>query len=101
MFDRAKQLFELKKKAGAIQKELKNTEIEARGGGGKIRVIMTGEQKLKEISVDESLLNPSNKVEFEKMLLETISEAIKRSQAYAAEKTKKLMGDLGVNLPGM
>lgn len=101
MFDKARQLYELQKKARGVQKELKEIEIEAKSGDGRVVVIFSGEQKIKSIQIDESLLTTENKGQLERTLEQTIGEAISRSQAVAAEKTKALMGDLGVNLPGM
>lgn len=101
MFDKAKQLYELQKKAKQIQRELKETEIEAKSGDGRITVVFTGEQKIKSVNIDESLLKTEEKNQLEKMLEATIGEAISRSQAVAAEKTKSLMGDMGMNIPGM
>jgi hypothetical protein len=99
MFDKARRLYQLQKKARAIQKELRSTEIEAKSGDGKISVVFNGEQKIQDIKIDESLLSSGNKGELEKNLKNTITEAISRAQAVAAEKMKAITGDL--NIPGM
>jgi len=101
MFDKAKQLYGLQKKAKQVQKELKDTEIEAKSTDGMIAAIFTGEQKIKSISIDASLLSEGNKKDLEEKLLRVISEGLSRSQAVAAEKAKGLMGDLGMNIPGL
>jgi len=44
-------------------------------------------------------LKPENKKELEKQIQNTVSQAISRSQALAAEKMKDVMGGMG--LPGM
>ena len=61
MFDKAKQLYDLQKKARAIQKELKETEVEAKAANGLVSVVFNGEQHITEVSIDESLLKPENK----------------------------------------
>lgn len=99
MFDKAKQLYDLQKKARAIQKELKDTEVEAKAANGLVTVVFNGEQHLQSIDIDESLLKPENKRELEKALQQSIAEAISRVQAVAAEKMKGIAGDL--NIPGM
>jgi len=101
MFDKAKELYQLQKEARAVQKELKSTEIEARSNNGAVSVIFTGDQHIKSINIDESWLEKDKKQELESEIIKVVGEGISRSQAYAAEKTKKLMGDLGMNLPGM
>lgn len=101
MFDKAKELYQLQKKAKEIQKELKNTEIEAKSVDGLVAVVFSADQKLKTIDIDESLLVASKKKELEEKLSRVISEGLSRVQAVAAEKTKGLMSEMGVNIPGM
>lgn len=96
-----KKLWELQKKAKAMQKELKETEVEAKSADGKISVIFDGEMKLKSLNIDESLLAPGNKSDLESALKTVISEALTNTQKISAEKAREMMGDMGVNLPGM
>jgi len=98
-FGKIKDLYKLQKQAREIQKELRDTEIEARSNDGWVTVVFNGEQHLTELTLSEEALRPENKHELEKQLQNTISQAISRSQALAAEKMKGVMGDL--NLPGM
>lgn len=88
----------LVKQAKKIQKELKNTEIEAASKDGLVRVVFNGEQHIKSVTIDESLLTASNKQHLEKELINVISQAISKSQAIAAEQMKEVAGSL--NLPG-
>ncbi|HPM27689.1 MAG TPA: YbaB/EbfC family nucleoid-associated protein [bacterium] len=101
MFDKAKDLYRLQKEARAVQKELKSAEIEASSNNGAVTVIFSGDQHIKNIEIDSGWLTPDKKGELEKEIVKVVGEAISRAQAYAAEKTKKLMGDMGVNFPGM
>jgi DNA-binding YbaB/EbfC family protein len=101
MLDKFKQVYQLQKKAKEIQKELKNTEVEAKSADLMIRVVLTADQKIKSVEINETLLNPTRKQELEEKLTRVISEGLSRVQAVAAEKTKGLMGDLGINIPGM
>ncbi|MDO8686649.1 MAG: YbaB/EbfC family nucleoid-associated protein [Candidatus Berkelbacteria bacterium] len=99
MFDKAKQLYSLQKKARGIQKELKETEVEAKAANGLVTVVFNGEQHIQEVIIDESLLKPENKRDLEKALTQAIAESISRVQAIASEKMKAIAGDL--NIPGM
>ena len=101
MFDKTKQLYSLQKKAKQVQKELKNTEVEAKSTDGMISVVLSADQKIKSIEIDDSLLNTQVKKELEEKLVRVVSEGLSRAQAVAAEKTKGLMGDMGLNIPGM
>jgi len=100
-FDKAKQLYQLQKRAKEVQKTLKNTEIEAKSSDELITVVMSADQKIRSIEIADELLNPDKKREVEEKLVRVISEAMSRAQAVAAEKTKGLMGEMGINLPGM
>jgi len=99
MFDKAKQLYSLQKKARAIQKELKETEVEAKAADGQVVVVFNGEQHIQEVSIDEEMLSPAKKQELEKALQQAIAECVSRVQAIAAEKMKAVAGDL--NIPGL
>jgi DNA-binding YbaB/EbfC family protein len=99
VFDKAKQLYDFQKKARAIQKELKETEIEARSMGDLVGVRFNGEQHVLGIDIDESLVAEGKKRELEKALQQAVAEAISKSQAVAAEKMKVIAGNL--NIPGL
>ena len=101
MFDQAKQLYQLQKKAKKVQKELKNTEVEARSAQGEVTVVLSADQKIKSIEISESIMGVENKKELENTLVKVLSEGMSRAQAVAAEKSKELMGDMGLNIPGM
>jgi hypothetical protein len=101
MFDKAKQLYQLQKKAKQVQKELKNTEVEAKSTDGLVTVVLTADQKIKSIEIDDSLMTPSRKSELQEKTIRVVSEGLSRAQAVAAEKTKGLMGEMGLNIPGM
>jgi DNA-binding YbaB/EbfC family protein len=101
MLDKMKQLYDMQKKAKQIQKELKETEIEAKSGDGAVTVIFNGEIHIVDVKIDESLLSPDKKHELEQAVKNTTAQAISKAQAIAADKAKAMMGDLGINLPGM
>ena len=85
------------KKARALQKELKETEIVASSTDETISVVFNGEQHIIDITIDESWLNPDKKRDLEKQLLNVIGQAISKAQSVATEQMKKIAGDL--NLP--
>ncbi|MBI4185628.1 YbaB/EbfC family nucleoid-associated protein [Candidatus Berkelbacteria bacterium] len=97
MFDQAKALLKAKK----VQSELAKTEIEANGGDGLVTVIFTADLKLKSIVIDPSLLAPDEKLTLERLLKESITQALQQAQQIAAEKTKTVMQELGVRIPGL
>ena len=99
MFDKARQLYDLQKKARAIQKELKETEVEAKAAGGQVTIVFNGEQHIQSVEIAEEMLTSEKKRELEKALQQAIAEAVSRVQAIAAEKMKAIAGDL--KIPGL
>jgi len=91
-FQQMKDLWKLQKEAKKMQKELRETVVEAEGEGGKIKIEINGEQTVQKIEIDESLLKPENKTNLEKSLVHTLQEGNKAVQKIAAQKGKSMMG---------
>ena len=96
MFDKMKQLMELKKQAGQIKRELESTHIEIQEVRG-IKIMINGSQNIQSLEIEEGLLNPANKKNFERDLSRSFNAAIKKSQEAAASRMKALMP----GFPGM
>ena len=87
MFDKVKQLGELKKmrdQAMQMQKALAQEKIEVEEQG--IRIVMTGDQKIETIEIDG---------ESQFKLVDVLNKAIKKSQEVAARKLQEMSGGLG------
>ncbi len=97
----AKQMYDLQKKAKAMQKELRDTEIEAVSSDGKITAVFNAEMKLVTLSIDENYLDGKSMKDLEGALKTTISESMSKAQAVAAERTREIMKDMNINIPGM
>lgn len=91
MFNQAKMIMKIKK----AQKELANEIIEVEAGDGAVVVRITGEQKIKNITIDPEQVDLDDIHELERWIETAVKEAITRSQQVAAEKMKPLMGGLG------
>jgi DNA-binding YbaB/EbfC family protein len=90
-FDQAKMLMRVKK----IQKELQKMVIEIDKGDGAVKVEITGEQKIKKISIDPERVDLDDIGELERWVEDAVKEAIAESQRVAAEKMQPMMGALG------
>lgn len=93
-FSKARDTYDLAKKARALQKELKDTEVEVASSNGEVSVVFNGEQRMVSVTIGESYLSPDKKRELEKELLNVVGQAISKSQAIATEQMKKIAGDL-------
>lgn len=90
-FDQAKLLMRARK----LQKELQKQVITVEAGDGAVKVEITGEQKIKKISLDPEAIDLDDIGQLELWLEEAIKEAISQSQKLAAEKMQPMMGALG------
>lgn len=90
-FDQAKMLLKVKK----LQKELQKMSIVIEKGDGAVSVEITGEQKIKKISIDPEYVDLDDIGQLERWVEEAVKEAIAQSQKVAAEKMQPMMGALG------
>ena len=97
MFDKVKELMELKKKADQLKKELEAVIIEV-NDVRPIKIKINGAQIVQSIEIDESILNPAQKNRIQMDLLRSINTAVKKSQQAAANKMKNMPG---FNIPGL
>ncbi len=90
-FDQAKLLMRARK----LQKELQKEVIVVEAGDGAVKVEITGEQKIKKISIDPEQVDLEDVGQLERWLEDAIKDAIGQSQRLAAEKMQPVMGALG------
>jgi nucleoid-associated protein EbfC len=90
-FDQAKMLMKVKKLQGELQKMV----ITVEKGDGAVRVEITGEQKIKKISIDPDYVDLEDIGQLERWVEDAVKEAIQESQRIAAEKMQPMMGALG------
>lgn len=74
----------MRDQAMAMQRALASEEVVVEQNG--VRVVMSGDQKIKELVIDGS---PDRRV------MDTIQEAIRKSQEIAAKKLTQMSGGLG------
>lgn len=90
MFDKIKQLKQMRDQAMAVQKQLAAEEIVVERGA--VKIVISGDQKIKELTVQGV---SSQEV------VNALNEAIKKSQELAAKKLQEMSGGLSGLLGGM
>ncbi len=85
----AKQLWDLRNKAMAMQKALAQEFVTIEKNG--VKVVMSGDQKVQKIEIDGTE---------NRNVAEAVNEAIKESQKIAAKKIQEMGGGLGGLLGG-
>jgi DNA-binding YbaB/EbfC family protein len=94
-----KQIQELQAEMARTQEALGDETVEVTAGGGAVKVVMTGHQKLQTVAIDPELLNPDDVEMLQDMIVAAVNEAVDRSQALAAERMGRLTG--GLSIPGL
>jgi DNA-binding YbaB/EbfC family protein len=95
-----KQAAQLQSKMQALQVELEQIEVEGTAGGGMVSVKLTAKGALKGITIDDSLLKPSEKEILEDLLVAAHADARRKAEATLQEKMKAVTGGLPLP-PGM
>ncbi len=86
----------------AAQESLKNEVVEASAGGGMVKVKVTGDLQIKEITIDRSAVDPEDVEMLSDMVLAAVNEGLRSAQELAASKLGALTGGLGgLGLPGL
>ncbi len=82
-----------------MQKELEGKTVEASSGGGMVKVIFDGKQHLRQIKIEQQVVNPQDIEMLEDLVLAAINEGLKNSQEMVSSEMSKLTG--GLNVPGL
>ena len=89
----------------AAQESLKDEVVDASAGGGMVTVKVTGDQVVKEITIDPQAVDPDDVELLQDMILAAVNEGLRASQERAAAKMGGIAGGLGglggLGLPGM
>jgi len=90
-------LQEMKQKADEIKLKLDDTIIKTEGAGGDIVIEITGNKKIKSLTI-ASALQHGDKEELEEQLTVTLNKAIEAADNLNEQEMKKAAGGM---LPGM
>lgn len=94
-----RQAQELQARMAKLQEELANTTVEATSGGEAVKVVITGQQQVREIKISPEVVNPQEVELLEDLVLAAFNEAMKKSQDLAQSKLSALTG--GMKIPGL
>jgi nucleoid-associated protein EbfC len=92
-------LAKLQEDMAKAQEALAEETIEVTAGGGAIKIVVTGNQRIKSITLSKDVIDPNDVEMLQDLMVAAVNEAIERSQTHAAEKLQGLTGGLG--LPGL
>ena len=94
-----KQAQKLQKKMLKMQEELASKTVEVSAGGGMVKVVATGGQKIHSISLEKEVVDPEDVEMLEDLILAAVNDALNKSQEMVSAEMGKLTG--GMNIPGL
>ena len=95
-----KQATELKSKMEAMQAELDQIEVEGISGGGLVTVKLSGKGEMKGVTIDDTLMQPSEKEILEDLIVAAHTDARRKAETLLQEKMQSVAGGLPLP-PGM
>jgi DNA-binding YbaB/EbfC family protein len=94
-----KQAQQLQKKMLKTQQELATKTIEASAGGGMVKVVANGGQKIESIIFEKEVVDPEDIEMLQDLVLAAVNDALNKSQEMVSAEMGKLTG--GLNIPGL
>ena len=95
--DMVKQAQKVQQKMGELQEQFAEMRYEASAGGGMVKVVVDGKQRLKELKISPEILAEKDVTLIEDLILTAIGEAQKNSEDEMQESIAKVTG--GFKLP--
>src|SRR5262245_11290843 len=95
-----KQVQQRQSEMAKAQEQLAEETVEASAGGGMVKVTITGDMKLQEITISPDAIDPEDPELLQDMVTAAVSEAIRSAQELASSKLGGIAG-MGGGLPGM
>jgi hypothetical protein len=85
------------------QAELEHETVEVSVGGGALKIVITGHQRVQSIALNPDVIDMDDEdwvTDLQDLLVAAMNQAIEQSQTMAAERMEKITGGLG-NVPGL
>jgi DNA-binding YbaB/EbfC family protein len=96
-----KQVQEMQSQMVEAQEKLKDEVVEASSGGGMVKVKMSGDLRLLEISIDPEAIDPEEAELLQDMVTAAVNEGIRSAQELATSKLGGITGGGGLGGLGL
>src|SRR5436853_7748218 len=97
-----KQAQQMQQEMIEAQEALKDEVVEASAGGGMVTVQVTGDLRVKSITIDPKAVDPDDVELLQDMVLAAVNEALRSAQELPSSKLGGIAGGLaGLGLPGL
>lgn len=98
-----RQIQKMQEDMAAAQEQLANETVEVSVGGGAVKIVITGHQRVQTIDINKEMIDTSDEEwlsDLQDLLVLAINQAIEDSQTMAARKMEDITGGLG-DIPGL
>jgi DNA-binding YbaB/EbfC family protein len=93
-----KQAQKIQQQMMKMQEELAERTVEASAGGGMVKVVADGKQRVVSIDIEPEVVDPEDVDMLQDLVLAAVNDALKKSQEMVSSEMGKLTG--GINIPG-
>lgn len=93
------QIQKLQEEMTKTQEALGHETVEVTVGGGAVKLVMSGHQRVQSLTIDPAVLDPNDVEMLQDLLIAAFNEGVERSQAMAAERLSALTGNMSI--PGL
>lgn len=94
-----RQAQQLQAKLAKAQEELGNITVEATSGGGAVKVLIDGHQKVHSVEISPEVINAEDVELLQDLVMTAMNEAVAKSQELANKHLGSVTG--GLNIPGL
>ncbi len=94
-----RQAQQLQAKLAKAQEELGSMTVEASSGGGAVKVVMDGHQKLHSVKISPEAITAGDVELLQDLVITAVNEAVGKSQELVSKHLSSLTG--GFNIPGL
>jgi len=96
-----KQIQKVQEKMAEIQDALEAKTVSAEAGGGMVKVVANGKQRLVSISIDREVVNPEDIEMLEDLVLAASNKALEDASHMAQEEMSRATSGMLPNIPGL
>ena len=89
MFNKLKEVKDMRDQAKQLQNQLSQESVIISAEGGKVNLVMDGNQTVVSLDIDPELLAPDKKDTLEKSLRGAFNDAVKKIQRVVAQKMQE------------
>ena len=94
-----KQAQKMQQQMADMQEELASKTLEVSSGGGAVKVTVSGEKKILDLTISPDVVDPDDVEMLQDLVMSAVNEALRQIEESASSQMSKLTG--GLNLPGM